>query len=242
MKNIFLSSILFLCFFSTSNLLAQDCPETDLAGVREELIEIRKKLLDAQEQKLNLYNEKLNRKKTFLFNIGEMMQYYDAKFLVTVLYVDIATQQLLMVSGESILKSYSISTSKYGSGFDNNSFKTPLGLHKIKNKFGEGQKRGTVFYDRLPTKDIAKIYTDSTDLATYFITTRILWLDGQEHKINKGMPRDSYERFIYIHGTHEEGLIGKPASMGCVRMRNDDIVELYSKVHEGTFVIIVEKL
>ena len=232
--------ISFLLFFRFG--FAQESIETDLAGIREELIENRKKLLDAQEQKLDELVKKLSRKKNFLSNLSELMEHYKAKFNDTIIHVDVSTQQLHIVQGDEILKTYSVSTSKYGSGFQEGSFMTPLGVHKIKEKIGAAEKYGTVFDERIATKKIAKIFTDTTDVASDVITSRILWLEGLEEKVNKGIPRDSYERYIYIHGTHEEGLIGKPSSMGCVRMKNDDVIHLFNLVRQGTFVIISAKL
>jgi hypothetical protein len=223
-------------------LSAQESVETDLAGIREELIENRKKLLDAQEQKLDELVKKLSRKKNFLANLSELMEHYKAKFNDTIIYVDVSTQQMHLVRGDEILKTYAVSTSKYGSGFQEGSFMTPLGVHRIKEKIGKGEKPGTVFDERVSTKKITRIYTDTTDVASDLITTRILWLEGLEQKVNKGIPRDSYERYIYIHGTHEEGLIGKPSSLGCVRMKNDDVIHLFNLIREGTFVVISAKL
>jgi hypothetical protein len=234
--------IFLCCCFFVSLAHAQGFSETDLAGIREELIENRKKLLDAQEKQIEELFQKLNVKKNFLAHLGELMQHYGAKFTDTIIYVDVSMQQLYLVHGYDMLKTYPVSTSKYGSGFQAGSFQTPLGVHKIKGKYGDGEKPGTIFEERIPTKKIAKIFTDSTDVSTDLIITRILWLDGLENNVNKGNSRDTYERYIYIHGTHEEGLIGQPTSMGCVRMKNEDIIKLFNEVREGTFVVIVAKL
>jgi hypothetical protein len=225
-----------------SAVTAQESPETDLAGIREDLIENRQKLLDAQEQKLNEVAAKLYQKKNFLSNLSELMEHYNVRFNDTILYVDIATQQLHFVKGDEVLKSYPVSTSKYGSGFQTNSFQTPLGAHRIKEKIGAGEKPGIIFEERKSIKKTATIYTDTTDVATDLITSRILWLEGLEDKVNKGTTKDTYERYIYIHGTHEEGLIGKSVSTGCVRMKNTDIISLFDEVREGSLVVIVAKL
>jgi lipoprotein-anchoring transpeptidase ErfK/SrfK len=94
---------------------------------------------------------------------------------------------------------------------------------------------GRVFYGQ-----IATIYSDTTTSKTDDITSRILWLSGYEKDINKGGDVDSYERFIYIHGTSEEGKIGTPASHGCIRMLNKDVIELYSMTKIGTKVLILD--
>lgn len=234
---------MWMCMcFSCLEVGAQHYFETDLAGIREEIIENRKKLLDAQERQLELMIEKINVKKNLLAYLSELIEHYGAKFSDTIVYVDIATQQMHLVRGTDILKTYLVSTSKYGSGFQSGSFQTPLGVHVIKAKFGEGERKGTIFEERKPTRSIAKIYTDTTDVTSDLIITRILWLEGLEDNVNRGASRDTYERFIYIHGTHEEGLIGQPVSNGCIRMKNDDIITFFNEVHVGTFVVIVARL
>ena len=95
---------------------------------------------------------------------------------------------------------------------------------------------GRVYYG-----EIATIYQDSTRSKTDDITTRILWLSGEEDGLNKLEKVDSYQRYIYIHGTSEEGLIGSPASHGCIRMKNTDVLELYNKIAIGTKVLILDK-
>jgi hypothetical protein len=109
------------------------------------------------------------------------------------------------------------------------SFQTPLGRFRIYQKIGGGQPLNTVFRGRVPVA-IRSDWDKESDL----ITSRILWLDGVEpHNEN------TRERFIYIHGTNEEHLIGQPASHGCVRMRNEDITRLFDLVEAGTEVEIV---
>ena len=126
-----------------------------------------------------------------------------------------------------IVKTYVISSSSYGVGNKAGSNKTPIGLHKVKQKFGEetpinGKMIGRVFYG-----NIATIYTDNTKSKTDDVCSRILWLVGLEEGLNKGEGIDSYNRYIYIHGTSEEGRLGKPASHGCIRMKNKELIGLY---------------
>ncbi len=154
--------------------------------------------------------------------------------------VSLTEQRLFLVKNNEVVKSYPISGSAYGAGSRAGSNKTPLGTHKVSEKFGNGAKTGTVFRARGQTTEIARIYTDSTDLDEDLVTTRILWLDGLEPGINKGKGVDSHSRFIYIHGTPEEGLIGRPASHGCIRMINHDVIELFDSVPVGTLVEILE--
>lgn len=147
--------------------------------------------------------------------------------------ISIKDQKLYLISDDSTAKEYDISTSKYGVGNESNSNKTPLGKHKIKNMYGKDAALGTIFKGRANTGKIATINTDSVFRETDFVTTRIMWLDGKEES-NK----NSYLRYIYIHGTPEEGLIGTPSSHGCIRMKNSDVIELFEKVKIGTVVEI----
>ena len=154
--------------------------------------------------------------------------------------VSISKQKLHLIKNAEIIKTYPISTSKYGIGNKKGSHKTPLGMHRISEKEGEGAEIGAIFRWCRNTGKIAKIYTDNTDIPKDLITTRIMRLKGLELAINKGKGIDSYKRGIFIHGTPEEGLIGKPASHGCVRMKNKDVIELFNLVPVGTLVEIQE--
>ena len=154
------------------------------------------------------------------------------------LVVDISEQRLYLVQNKLVLKSYPISSSKFGEGSIENSFKTPLGMHQIKEKIGEDVEENTIFISRVDTQKKADIIKNTFDSDNDFVTSRILWLDGMEEGINKGKGIDSYDRYIYIHGTQEEGLIGTKASHGCIRMFNNDVIELFKKVKEGTKVLI----
>ena len=93
---------------------------------------------------------------------------------------------------------------------------------------------GRVFYG-----DMATIYTDKTKSITDNVTSRIFWLEGLEQGKNKGEGIDSYKRYIYIHGTSEEGRLGTPASHGCIRMRNKDVIDLYKIIEVDTLVLIL---
>jgi lipoprotein-anchoring transpeptidase ErfK/SrfK len=111
---------------------------------------------------------------------------------------------------------------------------TPPGVHRVKEKYGHGVPVGRVFRDRLDTGDTWTIGEPGDNL----ILTRILRLEGLEDGINRGPGIDSYERYIYIHGTNNETSIGSPASHGCVCMTNKDVIELFDAVPEGTIVVI----
>ncbi len=154
--------------------------------------------------------------------------------------VDISDQKLYLIQNEKTIRIFPVSSSKYGIGNQQGSNKTPLGVHRISQKFGEGKQIGTIFRYGIDTKRIARIYKDSTDVEDDLVITRILWLEGLEQGINRGGKIDSHNRRIYIHGTQEEGLIGKPSSHGCIRMKNKDVIELFDFVTIGTLVCIQE--
>ena len=152
--------------------------------------------------------------------------------------VDISEQRLYLIENNLIKASYPISTSKYGEGSIENSFKTPLGKHSIKEMIGEEAEINTIFTSRINTKRSATIIDKFEDTDNDYVTSRIMWLDGEEDGLNKGGNVDSFRRYIYIHGTHEEGLIGTKASHGCIRMFNYDVIELFNLVNIGTKVLI----
>ena len=152
--------------------------------------------------------------------------------------VDISEQRLYLIENSLIKASYPISTSKYGEGSIENSFKTPLGEHSIKEMIGEEAEINTIFTSRINTKRSATIIDQFEDTDNDYVTSRIMWLNGEEDGLNKGGNVDSFRRYIYIHGTHEEGLIGTKASHGCIRMFNYDVIELFNLVNIGTKVLI----
>ena len=152
--------------------------------------------------------------------------------------IDISQQRLYLKQNDDLIKSYPISSSKYGEGSTENSNMTPLGLHVIKEKIGTDVPINTLFISRINTKRTVNIENTRNKTKDDHITSRILWLDGLEEGKNKGKGVDSYSRYIYIHGTHEEGLIGEKASHGCIRMLNNDVIDLYNYVSIGTEVYI----
>ena len=159
--------------------------------------------------------------------------------LESLIVVNISTQQLFLLKKGKIKEVYSVSTSVYGTGSTVNSFKTPLGKHKISEKIGEGLPEGAILKGRRWTGAIANIIKEPIDTEFDVVTSRILWLTGLEEGKNQGPGVDSKSRYIYIHGTAEEGLIGKPASDGCVRMYNADVITLFNKVDINTEVLII---
>jgi len=155
--------------------------------------------------------------------------------------VKISQQKLYCCSEkEKILFEYPVSTSSFGIGNQNGSFKTPLGEHSIAQKIGADCALNEVFIGRVPQGVLEDLQVKGHALPEDIITSRILWLQGMEPGVNKGEGIDSYHRYIYIHGTSEEEKIGTPASHGCVRMRNQDVIDLFNQVDEGCRVLIQE--
>ena len=158
--------------------------------------------------------------------------------LESLLYVDIDNQNMFLLKKGTVFKVYKISSSYYGTGSEANSLKTPLGKHEIYKKLGQNLPVNAILKGRVWNGAIANIITEEVDTDFDHVTSRILWLDGLEVGKNKGKGIDSRSRYIYIHGTAEEGLIGKPASDGCIRMYNSDVIELFELVEEKAQVWI----
>jgi L,D-transpeptidase YbiS len=153
--------------------------------------------------------------------------------------IDAARQELMLLDGDKVIKRYAVSTAKNGLGEKNGSFCTPRGRHIVRAKIGAGQPLGTVFVRRRPTGEIWTPEMHAKYPGRDWILTRILWLSGTEKGKNRLGDVDTMRRYIYIHGSHELAEMGKPGSIGCVRMRNNDIVELYDLVPPYTPVEIV---
>ncbi|WLF85050.1 cell wall-recycling L,D-carboxypeptidase ElsL [Moraxella sp. ZY210820] len=152
--------------------------------------------------------------------------------------IDLA-QQLLYLPQHN--KKYQISSGKNGIGEQENSGKTPRGWHKIAEKFGENMPINSVFVARQATGEIyshelAKQYPNRD-----WILSRILWLQGLEHGFNCGNGCDTYQRYIYIHGTPDSEPMGEPLSHGCIRMRNIDVIELFNLIPIGALVYLSEQ-
>ena len=149
------------------------------------------------------------------------------------LRVSVSAQRLDIIGQDGrVTRSFPVSTAKKGTGSEPDSHKTPLGWHRICQKIGDDAAPGTQFVGREPSGRVWKS-TDPVEEKN-LVLTRILWLDGEEpHN------RTSKDRYIYIHGTNREDLIGTPASAGCVCLKNSDVIELYDLVPNGTRVEIV---
>ncbi len=157
------------------------------------------------------------------------------------LYVGINRQKLYHLKNDELVSVYEVSTSSHGAGNLLGSNKTPVGLHRIREKIGAGVPVGGVFVGKKYTGSTVEISTTNTQSERDDITSRVLSLEGLELGVNTGKKEiDSYHRKIYIHGTPEEGLIGKPASHGCIRMKNREVIELFKTVSEGTLVLILD--
>ena len=143
--------------------------------------------------------------------------------------VTLSDQKLTVFKEGKKVKDYSISSSKFGIGNTNGSNRTPLGIHAISQKNGEGQPQGMVFKGCKPTGEVVDVDAAGRDP----VVTRVIQLAGLEDD-----NRSTHRRRIYIHGTPEERYIGQPASYGCIRMKSDDIVDLFGRVHRGMPVAI----
>ena len=145
------------------------------------------------------------------------------------IYVHVPSQTLdLLDDSGALLRRFACSTSKFGLGFEPGSNRTPTGRFRVAEKHGHGAEEGMIFKSRKPIGE----FGTPRDEADY-ITTRILWLDGLDTT-----NANTKERFIYIHGTNAEHLTGTPASHGCVRLSNQDVIDLFDAVSEGTEVVI----
>lgn len=155
--------------------------------------------------------------------------------------INLTEQQLnLLDDAGKVLQQYPVSTSKYGSGNQNGSEQTPLGLHRIKDKLGGAMPVNEVFIGRVPHGNLDECKERGVDLPDDVIMSRILWLEGMEPGRNQGGYVDTYQRYIYIHGTNHEDSVGTPSSIGCIRMCNNDIVDLFRLVEKGSEVLIEE--
>jgi hypothetical protein len=152
------------------------------------------------------------------------------------LFENISMPSRLGLQGYVLAQKLSCSTSRFGIGQVEGSNCTPLGLHRIAEKIGAGERSGTVFKAR---KVVG--HTSQPEFANAKITTRILWLEGLEPGLNRGGNMDSHARYIYIHGTADQGSIGRPASCGCIHLADADLIPLFDLLPSGTLVWISEK-
>lgn len=155
------------------------------------------------------------------------------------LALDIPTQWMQLYDDRDVLiRRYRVSTARNGSGEQRGSFRTPRGRHVIRARIGAGAPANTVFVRRRPTGECWSPELAASHPGRDWILTRILWLSGCEPGFNRLGEVDTMRRFIYLHGSPDTAEMGVPGSIGCVRMRNRDIIELFDLVSAGTPVDI----
>ena len=150
------------------------------------------------------------------------------------LKISVSKQILELFQNKLLKNTYPVSTSKWGLGSEPGSYKTPLGKHRIAQKIGAGLPWGAVLKSREWTQTVWSP-EDPYQLEEDLILSRILWLEGME-----AHNQSTFARYIYIHGTNQEYLLGSPMSQGCIRMKNDEVIALFDQVSVGTIVDISE--
>ena len=184
------------------------------------------------------FNDQLNIAKEYAYKNNQ-------KLTKVFIIVDSAEQTLKLYKQNYLQKTYKISTSKLGLGQNSGSRKTPMGLHKVCDKIGDGIPHYGIFKHRIYTGEVWPKSTPRQLHRKDYIVTRILWLEGLEPGINKGYSSkdgkmvDSKNRTIYIHGTTMEWKLGTPATIGCVHMSSRDVVSLFNQVPIGSLVLIL---
>ena len=149
----------------------------------------------------------------------------------TEIIISVPDQELAVIDRGKVISKYAISTSKFGLGDGNGTYRTPLGTLFVSAKFGDRLPAGAVIKNRVPTGEIVNANAPGRDA----IVSRVIWLRGMEQQ-----NCSARDRCIYIHGTPEEHRIGTPASFGCIRMRSRDVIALYDLAHIGMHVIVTQ--
>lgn len=152
--------------------------------------------------------------------------------------ISIEAQQLRVIKGGTVVAEYPVSTAKNGVGEQSGSECTPRGRHRIRAKIGGGLPSGTVFVGRRETGEIYSLELGEQNPERDWILSRILWLSGLEPGVNRFGKVDTFWRYIYLHGCPDELINGTAESHGCVRMRNEDIIELFDLLPVGAEVVI----
>lgn len=152
-------------------------------------------------------------------------------------FASLSEQKYYLFAGAALEKVYTISSSRRPPSCVENSLGTPLGLHRIGEKIGEGAPQGTVFRGRV---SLGKRFWEMPpeDQAKNLITTRILWLCGMEPGLNSGEGIDTHARYVYLHGTNHEDRLGTPDSHGCLLFSNADITDLFDRTASDTLLLI----
>jgi L,D-transpeptidase YbiS len=159
---------------------------------------------------------------------------------VKAIRISIADQSLELSQDGRVIRRYRVSTARKGAGEENGSFRTPRGKHIVRAKIGTGAPVNTVFVKRRPTGEVFTPQLDAASPGRDWMLTRILWLSGCEPGYNRLGAVDTMRRYIYIHGSPDSRTMGEPGSIGCIRMHNPDVMELFDLVEAGTPVDIIE--
>jgi lipoprotein-anchoring transpeptidase ErfK/SrfK len=159
----------------------------------------------------------------------------------TYLRVSIPRQAMELIENGKVIHVYPVSTARNGPGERQGSHCTPRGWHRIRAKIGAGLPLNTVFVGRRPTGEIHDAGLAARFPERDWILTRILWLGGLEPGFNRYRDVDTTWRYIYIHGSPDDGVTGEPASHGCIRMRSGDVADLFERVGVGTRVLVEER-
>ena len=155
-------------------------------------------------------------------------------------HVSLAAQQLELRDGAHCQRVYAVSTARNGAGERVGSEQTPRGMHEVAALIGDDAPCGAVFVGRQRTGEVCSAALRAEQPERDWILTRIVWLAGLEEGRNLGGEVDTFSRHIYIHGTPDDEPMGEPHSHGCIRMRNDDLIELFDQLEVGTRVQIDE--
>ena len=147
------------------------------------------------------------------------------------LEISIRNQQMRLYFDVNEYKEYQISSSRFGVGYEVDSYKTPLGNFEIKRKIGDGKPLGTIFKGR----SVCGIHEFEMKLMRISFSLGFFWLNGLDN-----LNSNTFDRYIYIHGTNHEKALGRPSSMGCIRMSNRDVLEVYDLLTIGSKVLITE--
>lgn len=168
--------------------------------------------------------------------IAQLKQLWCAEYSSDeIIWVRASEQKLYFLEHTYVIYVFPCSTAVAGLGNKADSMCTPIGWHEIAEKIGDNLPEGAIFKDRQWN---GKIWNDADDDGEELILSRILWLSGLEEGLNKGGDVDSYNRYIYIHGTNQENFLGTARSKGCIRLSNKDVIELFSVANQKGRVLI----
>jgi L,D-transpeptidase YbiS len=232
----YLSPVFIVSVIATSfTLLSYGCSnEPKITNAAQPVSSVRTS--PVYETQKNIIGHNITKKETIIDNMTDE----DVAYLFNearkrglpangyLLFADTLSQTTALISASGIVRKYPMSSSKFGNGSQANSNKTPLGWHKVTERFGSNALPGTRFVARRPTGEVVPENEWQNEIDGDYVLTRILWLSGLEKGKNTGHSSiDTHSRHIYIHGTNQEHLLGKPGSHGCIRLSNSDVIELF---------------